>query len=380
MKNLLPVILVLILAISVYACVESTPSITPQPSPQTMLPSFTPEAISPPPSKPEITPAPGRQKPGSQIQPHVEPTPAPEPRWSTRAPLLEPNSEFAVAELDGKIYVLGGYPAGRITVTTVQVYDSHTDRWELTTPLPQPNNHGMAAAANGKVYIIGGQTTASGDLIQAGYLDTVFEYDPVTTRWSPRAPMPTKRSAGATAVIGDKIYVAGGRPPRGNDFAVYDTRENKWTTLPNMPTARNHIAAAAINGKIYVVGGRFGGGFSSEVTDILEAFDPVTATWERKSPMPTSRGGINGVAVDNCFHVWGGEGNVNHPTGLFEQHEVYNALTDTWKRLDPMPIVVHGVTGAAFINGLIYIPGGGTAQGGSSGSTIHQVFRPEECD
>jgi hypothetical protein len=41
-----------------------------------------------------------------------------------------------------------------------------------------------------------------------------------------------------------------------------------------------------------------------------------------------------------------------------------------------MPIVVHGVTGLAFINGYIHLPGGGAAQGGGSGSTIHQVYQP----
>src|SRR5262245_40620149 len=50
-------------------------------------------------------------------------------RWSTRAQLIDANSEMAVAELDGKIYVLGGYPASRVTVRTVQVYDTATDRW-----------------------------------------------------------------------------------------------------------------------------------------------------------------------------------------------------------------------------------------------------------
>jgi hypothetical protein len=37
---------------------------------------------------------------------------------------------------------------------------------------------------------------------------------------------------------------------------------------------------------------------------------------------------------------------------------------------------VHGVTGAAFINDWIHLAGGGTSTGGSSGSTIHQVYRP----
>ena len=64
----------------------------------------------------------------------------------------------------------------------------------------------------------------------------------------------TARSAGAAAVIGNLIYVAGGRPPRGQDFAVYNTVTDQWTTLPVLPTGRNHLAAAAIGGRIYVVG------------------------------------------------------------------------------------------------------------------------------
>jgi len=48
---------------------------------------------------------------------------------------------------------------------------------------------------------------------------------------------------------------------------------------------------------------------------------------------------------------------------------------------DPLPTPVHGVTGAAFVGGLIDIPGGGTRSGGSSGSVIHQVYHPEvRCD
>ena len=59
-------------------------------------------------------------------------------RWSTRSNLAEANSEMSVAELNGNIYVIGGYPASRVTVRTVQVYDSLQNRWHLTTPLPIP--------------------------------------------------------------------------------------------------------------------------------------------------------------------------------------------------------------------------------------------------
>jgi N-acetylneuraminic acid mutarotase len=288
-------------------------------------------------------------------------------RWSTRASLLASNSEMAVAELNGKIYVMGGYPPSRITVNTVQVYDPSQNAWQFTTPMPLAVNHSMPASVNGKIYVIGGQTN---DASSGSFVSTVFEFDPTTTNWTTKAPMPTQRSAGACAVIGNLIYVAGGRPPQGNDFAVYDLLANQWTTLTNMPTARNHIAAAAIGGKVYVAGGRLGAGFSSAMTNVLEVYDPALSAWSTKAPMLEPRGGLNGIAVNGLFFTFGGEG----PNGVFNNNEMYSPVQNRWYRLQPLPVAVHGVTGAAFANGWIHLPGGGTAQGGSSGSTIHQVF------
>jgi N-acetylneuraminic acid mutarotase len=288
-------------------------------------------------------------------------------RWSTRHNLLEANSEMAVAELNGKIYVMGGYPSSRVTMRTVQVYDSQSNQWHLTTPLPIPLNHAMPAVANGRVYLIGGQTDSSGT---GSYTNTVFEYNPATSNWTSKAAMPTSRSAGAAAVIGNFIYVAGGRPPQGQDFAVYDTVSNAWSVLPLMPTARNHLAAAVLDGKIYVAGGRLGAGFGSEMTAALEAYDPLTRTWTARAPLLAPRGGVNGIAIDDCFFVFGGEG----PNGVFANNEMYVASQNRWYRVESLPVAVHGVTGAAFINGWIHLPGGGTAVGGSSGSLLHQVF------
>ncbi len=293
--------------------------------------------------------------------------------WGTRAPLLEANSEMSVAALDGKIYVLGGYPSNRISVATVQVYDPAEHRWTLTTRLPVALNHTMAAAVNGRLYLIGGQT---GNASNGPFVDTVSAYDPAKATWTSRAPVPTPRSGGAAAVVDDKIYVAGGRPPHGHDFAVYDPRTNAWKRLPDLPTQRNHLMAVAVDGKVYVVGGRFEGGFQSETTDAVEVFDPATNAWASRTRMPRPRGGVNGIEALGCVHVFGGEGNDQDPRVVFPDHDVYNAQTGTWTRLDPMPVPVHGVTGAALIHGLIHLPGGGTALGGASGSMIHQVYRP----
>lgn len=289
--------------------------------------------------------------------------------WGKRAEMIEANSEFALAELDGKLYVLGGYPASRVSVATVQVYDIKSDTWSLGPPLPQVNNHGMAAAVNGVVYLVGGQTDP-----KVAYVDTVFALDPKVGRWVAKARMPVARSAGAAVVLDGKIYVAGGRPPHGREFAVYDPKADKWETLPPMPTQRNHMIGAAINGRVHVAGGRLGGGFTSEQTTAFEAYDPRTRAWSAAAPVLSKRSGHNGVLANGCFHIWGGE----YRDGMYALHEYYDPARDAWTRLPDMPIPVHGVSGAAFVDGLIWVTGGGIAKGGSSGTRLNQVYRVRE--
>ena len=290
--------------------------------------------------------------------------------WGLRAPLIENNSEFALAEANGKLYVLGGYPPSRQTARTVQIYDIASDKWQLGPQLPQPNNHGMAAAVNGKIYLIGGQTTD--DQQGASAVDMVYELDPAKGEWVEKARMPTARSGGVAVVHDGRIYVAGGRVPRGNDFAVYDPAADRWEVLPNLPSQRNHITGAAINGRIHIVGGRLGNGLSPLKSDANEVYDPQTRTWTTAAPMLSGRSGINGVMARGCFHVWGGEG----PTGMTPQHEYYDPRTNQWASLRDMPIPIHGVVGSAFVDGLIWVTGGGTGVGGSHGSLHNQTYRP----
>jgi len=311
---------------------------------------------------------------GSTGEPNAPPTTpgTPSPvdggEWGLRSSLIEPNSELALAESNRKLYLLGGYPASRQSVRVVQIYDITTDHWTLGPPLPQPNNHGMAASVNGKIYLIGGQTTAD----DPSYVNTVYELDPAKGAWVAKAPMPTARSGGVAVVHAGKIYVAGGRPPRGNDFAVYDPATDHWQVLPDLPSQRNHMTGAAINGRIHVVGGRLGNGLSPEKTEVHEVFDPQTGTWTTAAPMLRARSGINGVMARGCFHVWGGE----QLEGMFPDHDYYDPRTNKWIHLRDMPIPVHGVGGSAFVDGLIWVVGGGTHIGGSFGSTHNQVFKP----
>ena len=299
--------------------------------------------------------------------------PIPPGGWGVRANLIDNNSEFALAEANGKIYVMGGYPpemGPNRTKSTVQIYDIAGDRWSLGPQLPQPNNHGMAAAVNGKIYMIGGQTTD--DQNGATAVNTVYELDPAGGTWVEKAKMPTARSGGVAVVHAGKVYVAGGRVPRGNDFAVYDPAADKWEELPPLPSQRNHITGAAINGRIHIVGGRLGNGLSPLKSDANEVYDPQTRTWTTAAPLLFGRSGMNGVMARGCFHVWGGES----PSGMTPDHDYYDPRTNKWSSLGNMPIPVHGVVGATFVDGLIWAVGGGIQIGGGSGTRHNQVYRP----
>jgi N-acetylneuraminic acid mutarotase len=287
------------------------------------------------------------------------------PAWESLAPLPAPRQESGVAELDGRVYVLGGFDV-RGPVNTVEVYDPASDEWTGVAPLPQALHHVAAAAVGGRVYAIGGLLTLAFTAV-----NNVYAYDPAADMWQPRAGLPAARGAAAAAVIGGRIYVAGGyRGGRSvDDFAVYDPMRNEWTDLPRMPTARDHLTAGAIGGIFYAAGGRAGALF-----DALEAFDPVTGEWETLAPMPTARAGLAGAVFGGRLYTFGGEGNRQDPQGIFPQTEAYDPLNDEWQALPDMPVPRHGM-GAAAVGNRIFVPGGATRQGFLA-SDANEALRP----
>ena len=296
--------------------------------------------------------------------------------WTMGAAMPLARSEHAIAELNGKIWVLGGYPPGRLPSNLVQIYDPATSRWSLGPQLPRPIHHTHVAAVGGKLYLIGGETDGASTGRPPVFVADSWVHDPAVGGWAKRAPMPTARSGGGKAVIHGKIYVAGGRPPGGSAFEVYDPATDKWAKLSDLPTQRNHLAMVALNGKIIVAGGRFGPGATAERTDIVEIYDPKTRRWSRGAPLPAPRGGITGAAHAGCMFVFGGEGEPTHVLGLTPNTYAYDPRADRWTRLPDLPIAVHGLKGSAVIGGRIFLPGGGITLGGNSGTNAMQVYRP----
>jgi N-acetylneuraminic acid mutarotase len=280
-------------------------------------------------------------------------------RWLTKASIPTPRSEVAVAEVNGKIYVLGGFSSRGQAIH--EEYDPATDRWRSRANMPKGLNHAGAVGLNGKLYMIGGYTESGGAVAD------VYEYDPATDRWRTLAPMPTPRGALGVAVVDGKIYAVGGRNTADvGANEVYDPATNTWGRLAAMPTPRDHLGVAALGGKVYAIGGRFES--FARNTGVNEVFDPATGRWERRADLPTPRSGIAAATLSGHVLVFGGE----ETQGTFDENEAYNPATNSWVALAPMPTARHGI-GAAVVGDVVYIPSGGPTPGGSQIET-HEAF------
>ncbi len=194
--------------------------------------------------------------------------------WKELAPMPTRRGAAAAGVAGGKIYVTGGanslsgvtengiHPARpHNVVATVEQYDPATNTWKTVRSLLLARNHHVAVGVGDKVYAIGGRVGAAFISSASNNVDLVEMYDPATDLWTPRARMPTARSAIGAGVYNDNILVAGGEGQDQRFLAAfkaveaYDLALNRWQALPPMPHPRHGLAVGAIGNRLYTVSG-----------------------------------------------------------------------------------------------------------------------------
>ena len=279
--------------------------------------------------------------------------------WTALAPMPTPRSEVAVVELDGLVYVFGGFGEGS---NAAEAYDPATDSWRELAPMPTPINHAGAVTVGGLIYLVGGFDP------RFQPIGNVTAYDPASDSWTAKADLPTIRGGLGTVVVDGAVLAIGGRGARGDvgTNERYDQVNDSWEARAPMPTGRDHVAAAVVDGAVYVIGGRLGS-FARNLGS-TEVYDPVSDTWSERSPLPTVRSGIGAATLDGKVYVFGGE----EVEGTFDENERYDPTTDTWKTMPPMPTARHGL-GVAAVGNRLYVMAGGTTPGGSA-SNINEAY------
>ena len=291
--------------------------------------------------------------------------------WASAPDLpLGPTQETAVVTVGGKVYVIGGFNGTAAMLDAVQIFDPTACEWSMGPALPAKIHHANAAVVGDTIYVLGALGA------NFGALGNAWAWNPTTENaWTPRATMPagSERGSAVVGVIDGKVYLAGGlRGGAVTDVSVYDPAMDMWTTnLPALPMQRDHACGAVIGGKLYVAGGREGT-IGTPRANVYE-YTPG-GNWADRAPMPTARGGTACGVVGDRLVVVGGEGNSAASTGVFPQAEAYDAGTNTWAMLEPMPTPRHGM-GAAGVGDRLIVPGGATKQGFGAVATV-EILTP----
>jgi N-acetylneuraminic acid mutarotase len=203
--------------------------------------------------------------------------------WFNGKNMPTPRAEIAATNIDGNIFVIGGFDISGKALDVVEIYNVSNDTWKKTTPLPIPLHHTAASSHNGKVYVVGGFTSDVGDWVPTNRL---FIYDPAKEQWKEGKPMLTGRGALSATFVNGILYAIGGQQSSDIDISeilntneAYDPITDTWASKKAMPTARHHAASASVDGKIYVLSGRTVVNSSLANLNDNEVYDPEKDEW-----------------------------------------------------------------------------------------------------
>ena len=150
------------------------------------------------------------------------------------------------------------------------------------------------------------------------------------------------------------LYFAGGfRPPLSatdflHSFQVFNVATGLWGDLPPMPQVFTLAASGVIGNQLFVAGGRAHEDFidMNNSLSTLQIFDFTTRTWRLGAPMPTARTESIGVVVDGKLFVI---------TSGADTMLVYDPQSDTWAIESDIPYADSAVGHACAHNGRVIV-------------------------
>ena len=155
---------------------------------------------------------------------------------------------------------------GLVTLATVALalgvlpaFADNTLWWQELAPRPIRAQSGSAGQVGGYIWVLGGKTTATGSHELGGALDRVDRYNPATNTWEANiATLDSPRVSGGYATRGQYIYMVGGstNTEHLDTVTAFDTASMTCTTIGQMAKIRHGSRAAIIGDTIYIVGGR----------------------------------------------------------------------------------------------------------------------------
>jgi len=153
----------------------------------------------------------------------------------------------------------------------------------------------------------------------------IFAVDASARRWSPFATLPLNQRLHCTEWHGGLLYVAGGKPEDFgaslNTLHAFNETTGLWDDLPPMPHACARAASGVIGNELFIAGGRYDGNNLST----LQIYDITARTWRLGAPLPNAQHGAYGIVVgDGKLYL------VPSRVSTVQSTLVYDVQSNTW--------------------------------------------------
>ncbi|HMG09216.1 MAG TPA: kelch repeat-containing protein [Mucilaginibacter sp.] len=223
-------------------------------------------------------------------------------KWSVLAGLggNKIQTSAAYVPATGKIYIMGGIGGqGRAShifqgVQTVDVKTGQVENLHILNPMA--TTYGSAVEWNNKIYVFGGSRESDRTI------NSMYEFDPLTKKFTQLADMPESLQA-AGAVVNGVIYTIGGYDAftkhQSYSINAYDIKTNTWKKMGNLPQYLSANSVSACGDRIFVVG-------SYDDEDFIGYYNiPANQFVKLKSNMEQRRATASAV-YNNYLYVFGG--------------------------------------------------------------------------
>ncbi|XP_021278548.1 F-box/kelch-repeat protein At5g26960 [Herrania umbratica] len=188
--------------------------------------------------------------------------------------------------LHPSVFAFSATESGVFAATLSFSSPEHGPTWELSLCLPMntPSHHSIPrlVSIGPRVYIIG--------------RNSMLRYNAWTQHVIAKSPMLFPRKKFASAVVFNKIYVAGGGGSKATSAVEeYDPETDTWRVVAHSQRRRYGCIGAAVDGIFYVIGGlkiggacgNGGGGVEAHVyASSMDLYDVEARVWLRSRAVP----------------------------------------------------------------------------------------------
>jgi N-acetylneuraminic acid mutarotase len=258
------------------------------------------------------------------------------------------NHDIFSVPWQGRLYTAGGltrywgFPTRQRIFDDLFAFDPTRGCWEVISTLSFPRRYNGIAELDGRIWIVGGE----GELGERGgeptTLDVVDIYDPATDTWTPGPTLNQVRTDPFVMTSGGRIWAVGGACDPSTKLISVESigaGETAWRFEPDLPQPTRQGGCCALDGWLYVAS-----------IDGFFAFDTATGRWDEEVPQP---GEIGQAPLVTAY-----QGEVWMMGGFhYGNTRCYHPKTRVWRAGAKLP-TEQSWGAAAVLDGQLYITGG----------------------